>query len=70
MLIVGLGLMAALLVTAIYAVSGGSWATGLLAFALIAYLGWWLGDYLRRNRPKDFRADAIPALVLPDEKAR
>ncbi len=69
MLVVGIGLIVALLATTVYAVSNGSWSTGMLAFALLAYLGWWLYDYLRRNRPKSFRADAIPALVLPDDKA-
>lgn len=37
---------------------------GLAGFSAL-YFGFWLRDYLKRNRPRIFTADSIPAEVMP-----
>ena len=61
----GLAMLAALLGAAIYAATSGSWPLGLAALGLVAYLGFWLREFLGRNRPRRFTADSVPADLLP-----
>lgn len=65
MLVAGLGTLAALFALAIYSLVDRSWLAAGLAVALFGYLGFWMRDYLTRNRPARFQAGAMPALVLP-----
>ncbi|MCU0817698.1 MAG: hypothetical protein MUF11_00130 [Beijerinckiaceae bacterium] len=65
MLVAGIGTLAGLLAIAGYSVSDKSWFAAGLAVALFGYLGFWMRDYLTRNRPARFRSGAMPSLVLP-----
>ncbi|CAN1545288.1 hypothetical protein MCEMSEM23_01937 [Rhabdaerophilaceae bacterium] len=61
----GIPVMAGLAGIAAYAFASSGVFSGFLAIALFVYLGWWLRDYLRRNRPAIIPTDEIPARVLP-----
>lgn len=61
----GLLALAALAVVSAQAALNGSLPVALATAGLLAYLGFWTWRYLGRNRPRAFRADAIPAEVLP-----
>lgn len=65
MLIMGVAMLVGLLGSAIYAFQTGSMVVSGVALFMLAYLGWWMRDYLTRNRPTRFRAAEIPASVLP-----
>lgn len=65
MLVVGVGMLAGLLGSAIYAFQSGSTLVAGVALFMLAYLSWWMRDYLTRNRPTRFRAAEIPPSVLP-----
>lgn len=62
---VGAALLVSLVVLSFRAVGQGSWPLALFFAALFAYFGWWVGRYLRRNRPRSFSVDAVPEEVLP-----
>ncbi len=61
----GLLALAALATVMVQALVNGGYPVALLTGALAAYCGWWTWRYLGRNRPRSFRADAIPPDVLP-----
>lgn len=65
MLVVGIGVLVGLAVIAIYSALERSWFAGGLAVVLLAYLAFWMRDYLTRNRPDRFTAGAIPPRVKP-----
>lgn len=65
MLVMGVVMLLALAASAIYAFTSQSKLVGGVALFMFAYLGWWMRDYLTRNRPARFRAGAIPPSVLP-----
>jgi ABC-type cobalamin transport system permease subunit len=61
----GAAALGALAIVTFQAIRTGSWPVAGLTAALGAYLVWWSLRYLRRNRPRSFTPDAIPADVLP-----
>lgn len=65
MRLIGFGLVGALIGATVYAAAGGNSFVALGALALGAYLARWLWDFLSRNRPRAFTADAVPENVLP-----
>jgi hypothetical protein len=65
MLGIGTPVMLALAAVGIYSYYASSTTTAVFSLALIAYLGFWLQDYLTRNRPERFAPGAIPPRILP-----
>ncbi|MGL5448334.1 MAG: hypothetical protein ACRDBL_13595 [Rhabdaerophilum sp.] len=65
MLVIGAVMLIGLVVSAIYAFQAQSSFVGVMALFMFGYLGWWMRDYLTRNRPTRFKAGQIPASVLP-----
>lgn len=65
MLVIGLVMLTGLGSSSVYAFMGKSPLVGGVALFMLAYLGWWMRDYLTRNRPARFRAGSIPPSVLP-----
>ncbi len=65
----GLAALAALAAVMGQALLNGSLPIALFTGALGAYCGWWTWRYLGRNRPRAFRAGAIPPDVLPPDGA-
>jgi hypothetical protein len=65
MLVIGILMLLGLAASAVYAIGNKSTLVGCVALFMLAYLSWWMWDYLTRNRPTRFRADAIPPSVLP-----
>jgi hypothetical protein len=65
MLLIGFAMLAGLAGSALYAFSSGSAVVAGVALLMLAYLAWWMRDYLTRNRPTRFAAAQIPASVLP-----
>lgn len=51
------------------AFQNAAYTIAVFALGLGAYLYFWLGDFLRRNRPEAFPAGAIPERVLPPSVA-
>jgi len=47
------------------AVQSGEWGASAMILGLFALFAWQIGDYLRRNRPGDYRLEALPRQVLP-----
>lgn len=60
-LVLGVGLVAMVYL----ALQNAAYPIAIFALGLGAYLFFWLGDFLRRNRPAVFSAGAIPERVLP-----
>ncbi|MCA1999731.1 MAG: hypothetical protein LDL25_08075 [Hyphomicrobiales bacterium] len=65
MLVFGAGLVLALIAAAVIAAGKGSALVMLFAIGLAAYLGFWLRDFLIRNRPRSFTPEVPPEGVLP-----
>jgi hypothetical protein len=65
MLGIGVPVMLALVAVAIYSVFLNSTFSAVFSLVLLGYLGFWLSDYLKRNRPERFAPGAIPPRVLP-----
>lgn len=61
----GFTVLAGLVGSAIAAAIGKSLIVAGFAAALVIYIGHWLREFLTRNRPRAFTADAIPEEVLP-----
>lgn len=68
MLVMGIPVLAALAGVAAYAFANTGFVSGLLAIGLFVYLGFWMRDYLMRNRPELFAPGQIPARVLPKRR--
>jgi hypothetical protein len=66
MLTMGIAMLIGLAGSSIYAFRSQSALTGAVALFMLAYLAWWMRDYLTRNRPRPFRASDIPPSVLPE----
>lgn len=65
MLVMGILLGLAMAGAGLNAAMKGNMPIALFGFGLAAYLGWWLRDFLTRNRPTPFSAEVIPPGVLP-----
>lgn len=65
MLVMGIVMLVGLAGISIYAFRTQSAVISGAALFMLAYLAWWMRDYLTRNRPRPFRASAIPPSVLP-----
>lgn len=65
MLTMGIAMLIGLAGSSIYAFRSQSALIGGVALFMLAYLAWWMRDYLTRNRPTRFKAAAIPPSVLP-----
>ncbi|MBN8534327.1 MAG: hypothetical protein J0L51_09560 [Rhizobiales bacterium] len=65
MLVMGIAMIVGLAASSIYAFRTQSAVIGGVALFMLAYLAWWMRDYLTRNRPRAFKASAIPPSVLP-----
>jgi hypothetical protein len=65
MLVMGILLGLAMAGAGVNAAQNGNMPIALFGFGLAAYLAWWLRDYLTRNRPTPFTAEAVPPGVLP-----
>jgi hypothetical protein len=63
----GLSAIVALVIVTAQAILNGGYPVALLTGALTLYFGWWSLRYLGRNRPRGFRADSIPADVMPPQ---
>lgn len=61
----GFALVAALVGAAIFAGSYSSYIVALASLGLAVYLATWLREFLTRNRPRSFSANAVPEAVLP-----
>ena len=66
---IGLAMIAAMifafLMLMFKSVQASDWRTGGVILALFAIFAWQLGSFFVRNRPGDYRPDAIPPQVLP-----
>lgn len=65
MRLIGFGLVGTLVGATVYAAAGGNTVVAFGALALGIYLASWLWDFLSRNQPRAFTADAVPENVLP-----
>jgi hypothetical protein len=65
----GLIAILALIFVGIQALRHGGWPMALMTVAIGLYFCWWTARYLARNRPRRFRADALPPDVMPLEPA-
>lgn len=65
MRLVGFALVGTLVGATVYAGAKGNTVVAFGALALGIYLARWLWDFLSRNRPRVFTADAVPDNVLP-----
>lgn len=65
MALFGVGLFAALVAASVFAAQHSGPIVAFGAISLVVYLGFWLRDYLRRNQPGEFVAEAVPDRVLP-----
>ena len=65
MLLLALAMIAAMFGVAGYFFMKSSPRLGMIALAANAYLGYWLKEFARRNRPRDFTRHMIPADILP-----
>lgn len=63
--VIGFGLIGALGLTGLYAAGQAQVVVAGGAFALAVYLFIWLREFLGRNRPRPFEAEAIPENLLP-----
>ena len=63
--VIGFGLIGALGLTGLYAAGQAQVVVAGGAFALAVYLFIWLREFLGRNRPRPFEAEAIPDNLLP-----
>lgn len=65
MQISGIAILVGLIATGVAAAIGKSLPLAGLAAALVIYLGYWLREFLTRNKPRSFEASAVPEGVLP-----
>lgn len=65
MRLVGFALVGTLVGATVYAATKGNTVVAFGALALGIYLARWLWDFLSRNQPRAFTADAVPENVLP-----
>ena len=49
----------------IRAMATGEWAGGLFLVGFAALFGWQIGGFVRRNRPRAYTFDHLPATLLP-----
>ncbi|MBS0531107.1 MAG: hypothetical protein JSS22_17200 [Proteobacteria bacterium] len=65
----GLGVLAFLSVAMagllVRALAIGEWAGALFIVGLAALFGWQIGGFMRRNQPRTYTFDALPANLLP-----
>jgi hypothetical protein len=57
--------MVAMAVMIVRAMQAGQWSGAAIIGLFVAVFAYQIGNYLRRNRPGRYRADAIPPAVLP-----
>jgi hypothetical protein len=57
----------AIAVTGLFAraLATGEWGGALFLVGFIALFGWQIGGFIRRNRPRRYRFDAVPMELLP-----
>ena len=63
LLFIGVSLALAALI--VRALQSQAWSGGAFVAAFLALFLWQAGSFFRRNRPGTYRADAVPAQVLP-----
>jgi hypothetical protein len=47
------------------AVATGAWAAALFLLGFAALFGWQIGGFIRRNKPRRYRFEALPGELLP-----
>jgi hypothetical protein len=60
-----IGVLLALAALIVRALQSQAWSGGAFVAAFLALFLWQAGGFFRRNRPGTYRADAVPAQVLP-----